>query len=235
MSLVSQRSTKLKSDSDLLLYPPGLTTCDRPFMNQLTHSPNLQNNQYQNEMTNCNNHEVVVHTNSAFLKNEIGDQRKNLSNNSPTHFTESNIDKELCEVREKVAVFTKNMVDLNSNYTVPKWKQNYKISSLSDALTKALLLIARTEVKKVPADKSYGHYLANNVHATVYSHTLQSSTMDEVANICTDAQRGDVVFKEGTQIGCVEIGQILSAGITEIDVYRKPRIVVLSFGVDLVN
>jgi len=236
VSRVSERSAELLKHDSCLLYPPGLTTCDRSIKNQVTDisRPNSSKNQYRNEKTTCNVHELDGYTNSSFLISEIVDQRMHLYNRCHTHFTESVVDKEQFEVQEKVVAFTKNMVDLNSEYTVPKCDQAYKISSLTDALSKVLLLTSKTEAIKISALESHGYHLAKDVHGTIHSHTLQSLAIHEVTNICTRAQ-GDAVTQKGKQIGCDEIAQILSAGITEVDVHTKPKIAILSLGVDLVN
>jgi len=228
VSRVCKRSAEpMKHDSGLL-YPPGFTTCDHPTENHLTHisSPNPIRNQYRNGKTDCSAHEVDSNTSSAFLTRESRDKR--------VHLYESIVGKEQFEVQEKVVAFTKKMVDLNSEYTEQKCNQAYKISSHTDALSKVLLLTSKTEVIKMSPENSHGYHLAKDTHVTVYSHTLQSSAFDETTTICTDAQ-GDVVIQKGKQIGFDDIAQILSAEITEVDVYTKPKIAILSVGEDLIN
>merc|ERR1719317_1798886 len=44
-----------------------------------------------------------------------------------------------------------------------------------------------------------------------------------------------VIFKKGLHIGPVQLGEMLSSGITEVEVHKKPKVTVLSFGREFVN
>ncbi len=48
-----------------------------------------------------------------------------------------------------------------------------------------------------------------------------------------DVRAGDVVLAKGTRIGAAQIGALAAAGIAEVSVARRPRVVVLSTGTEL--
>ncbi len=51
----------------------------------------------------------------------------------------------------------------------------------------------------------------------------------------SDIARGQVVLRQGTRIGSREIAMLAAVGLAQADVYRKPRIAVLSTGDELVH
>jgi molybdopterin molybdotransferase len=50
-----------------------------------------------------------------------------------------------------------------------------------------------------------------------------------------DVREGDVILREGTEIGPPEIALAATQGYRELPVYRRPRVVVLSTGTELVE
>jgi molybdopterin molybdotransferase len=48
-----------------------------------------------------------------------------------------------------------------------------------------------------------------------------------------DVRAGDVVLTAGTQVGAAQIGALAAAGVAEVRVARRPRVVVLSTGTEL--
>ena len=50
-----------------------------------------------------------------------------------------------------------------------------------------------------------------------------------------DVRRGDLLLKAGTVLGAVEIANLISCGITEIEVSRRPRLAVLPTGDELTD
>jgi molybdopterin molybdotransferase len=57
-------------------------------------------------------------------------------------------------------------------------------------------------------------------------------------NICRygeDVQAGQIVLKAGSKIGPAEIANLVSCGITEVSVYRKLKLAILSTGDEIVN
>lgn len=50
-----------------------------------------------------------------------------------------------------------------------------------------------------------------------------------------DFQKGQILLKKGTRIGSVEIGILASAGQTEAEVFRLPRVAVLTTGDEVTN
>jgi len=57
---------------------------------------------------------------------------------------------------------------------------------------------------------------------------------NNIRSIGSDLKKGALLFEKNKYIGAVEFGLMLSAGINEVEVYQKPRIVVISSG-DEVN
>merc|ERR1719204_91895 len=49
-----------------------------------------------------------------------------------------------------------------------------------------------------------------------------------IRDMGADLKKGTLLFEKGKNVGHVEFGLLLSAGIKEVDVYRKPRVVILS-------
>lgn len=50
-----------------------------------------------------------------------------------------------------------------------------------------------------------------------------------------DVKTGDVILKAGTRLGAVEIANLISAGITEVEVFRRPRLSIISTGDEIVD
>jgi molybdopterin molybdotransferase len=50
-----------------------------------------------------------------------------------------------------------------------------------------------------------------------------------------DVRRGDVILKAGTVLGAVEIANLISCGITEVEVSRRPRFAVLATGNEITD
>ncbi|WP_406855689.1 molybdopterin biosynthesis protein [Alsobacter sp. KACC 23698] len=56
----------------------------------------------------------------------------------------------------------------------------------------------------------------------------------QIAFAGSDIARGEVVLRAGATLGAREIGMLAACGIAEIDVFRRPRVAVLSTGDELV-
>ncbi len=50
-----------------------------------------------------------------------------------------------------------------------------------------------------------------------------------------DVKTGDVILEAGTRLGALEIANLASAGITEVEVFRRPRLSVISTGDEIVD
>jgi len=56
-----------------------------------------------------------------------------------------------------------------------------------------------------------------------------------IAQMGEDIRRGDVLLKSGTVLGALQIANLISCGVTEVEVSRRPRMAVLSTGDEIVN
>jgi len=83
---------------------------------------------------------------------------------------------------------------------------------------------------------------------TVPSFSLEESTGKILRNLPspknTDICRSDgpcrntensIIFERGVQVGPVELGLLLSLGLSKVKIFRKPRVSVLSFGEEFIN
>ncbi|MBX3053525.1 MAG: hypothetical protein KF753_18760 [Caldilineaceae bacterium] len=61
------------------------------------------------------------------------------------------------------------------------------------------------------------------------------SAGDDVRPIGVDVAVGEVVLEAGTRLGPAEIGLLATAGVTDVSVYPRPRVAVLSTGDELVE
>ncbi len=58
---------------------------------------------------------------------------------------------------------------------------------------------------------------------------------ENIRPVGVDVRQGDVLVKAGSRLGPAEIGLAAGMGVTPLDVYRKPRVSVLSTGDELVD
>jgi molybdopterin molybdotransferase len=68
--------------------------------------------------------------------------------------------------------------------------------------------------------------------------TLKVHKHDGPTNICLkaeDVKVGDLVLPAGTTLGPLEIANLISCGITEVEVARQPRVAILSTGDEIVD
>ena len=75
-------------------------------------------------------------------------------------------------------------------------------------------------------------------HAEERGNRMRVTKRDGAANICRqgeDVRAGDVVLAGSTALGPIEIANLVSCGITEIGVAKRPRVTVLSTGDEIVD
>jgi molybdopterin molybdotransferase len=58
---------------------------------------------------------------------------------------------------------------------------------------------------------------------------------DHVHTIGADVRRGELLLPAGSEIGAADIGILAGLGLTEIEVYRRPRVAVLATGDEVVE
>jgi len=101
-------------------------------------------------------------------------------------------------------------------------------------------------------NKNYGKSVLVAAEGTVY--TVPSFSLEETKvikegkqpspinnNICCHCHGtcrntgSSIILERGVQVGHVELGLLLSLGISEVKIYKKPRVTLLSFGEELEN
>jgi len=155
-----------------------------------------------------------------------------------------------------------NMIAQGKIGTAKKWNEVHQMNSFQEALTKALLISFQTETIKVLSEMSFNYYLGEDVYAPIDSSSCDStgrnqwtindekkSTLSDpglemnqdntVSGMDTCGKPTEVkaclVFEKGVRVGAVELLKMLSRGIKEVQVHRKPRVAVFSFGNQLTN
>merc|ERR1719204_867757 len=222
--MVSQRSKKGKIYRNVV----DLTKCDQPNMYQSTCNAD------ENGIYNFNMINVTGCTNNIFGREEKGDEKLKIYGESDNYFCDSKIEGSTCEERRNIVAFTRNMVDQSTDYNMGQKTQANQVFSAREALIKILPMTVKTEIIKLSVEECHGYYLAKNVHILDPEYTYQTSVVDEMPCTCTEAQ-STVAVNKGVQIGFGEIRLMLSAGIREVTVHKKMRVVILSFGDEIVN
>lgn len=80
-----------------------------------------------------------------------------------------------------------------------------------------------------------GHESLMNGEEEVLIQTSISNKMHNVRDVGSDIRTGEMVLKEGTVIGPVEIGLLATIGVTYVKCYKKPVVGVMSTGNELVE
>jgi len=69
---------------------------------------------------------------------------------------------------------------------------------------------------------------------TVLIHTSVSRG-ENVMKAGSDIQKGETALREGQMLGSYEIGVLAALGLTDVKVYKRPRVVILSTGAEVVE
>ena len=75
-------------------------------------------------------------------------------------------------------------------------------------------------------------------HAEERANRMRVLKQDGAPHICLkgeDVRVGDVVLAAGTLLGPLEVANLIACGITEVEVARRPRVVILSTGDEIVD
>jgi len=124
-------------------------------------------------------------------------------------------------------------------------------TSFKNALAYLLHVTFQTDAVKVTSEMSFGCYLAKDIHVPGYLSSCQFTMMDELMTNVTEGniqipslrnssseallEDGGLFLNKGVHIGTFEVLQLLSKGIEEVEVHRKPQVAVISFGSHLRN
>jgi molybdopterin molybdotransferase len=75
-------------------------------------------------------------------------------------------------------------------------------------------------------------------HVRAQAGDIEVTRPTNTRNICLqgeDVRVGDVILRAGVRLGALEIANLISCGITEVDVFRPVRLAVLSTGDEIVD
>lgn len=138
-----------------------------------------------------------------------------------------------------------------------RWKKVHQIRSFQEALIKVLSMTVQTESYRVPVELSFGYHLAEDVCVPVDFSEHCSTMRDEISKNdgeklefldhnwktghdqtdhneyqCSSSTKGAgyPLFRKGMLIKSLEVIQMLSQDVKEVEVRRKPRVVMLSDG-----
>jgi len=154
--------------------------------------------------------------------------------------------------------------DIKAECNIPEFKRStvdgYAVSSrdvygASEAMPSMLELKGEVFMGKVPpSDISWGECMyvptggmlpegADSVVMVEYSHKMDENTIllyspvalgDNVIQVGEDIKTQDIVIKRGDKLRPYEIGVLASIGISEVIVYKKPRVAIISTGDEVV-
>jgi molybdopterin molybdotransferase len=154
--------------------------------------------------------------------------------------------------------------DIKSECNIPEFKRSTvdgfavcsrDVHGASEGIPSMLLVKGEIFMGKVPpSDISPGECLyiptggmlpknADSVVMVEYSHKLDSDTVmiyspvavgDNVIQVGEDISAEDIVVKKGDKLRPYEIGVLASIGISEITVYKSPRVAIISTGDEVV-
>ena len=154
--------------------------------------------------------------------------------------------------------------DIKAECNIPEFKRSTvdgfavcsrDVHGASDAIPSMLDLKGEILMGKVPpTDIAWGECLyiptggmlpkgADSVVMVEYSHKLDDSTImiyspvaigDNVIQAGEDISAQDIVIKKGAKLRPYEIGVLASIGISEVTVYKTPRVAIISTGDEVV-
>jgi len=154
--------------------------------------------------------------------------------------------------------------DIKAECNIPEFKRStvdgYAVSSrdvygASEAMPSMLELKGEVFMGKVPpSDILWGECMyvptggmlpegADSVVMVEYSHKMDENTIllyspvalgDNVIQVGEDIKTQDIVIKRGDKLRPYEIGVLASIGISEVIVYKKPRVAIISTGDEVV-
>jgi molybdopterin molybdotransferase len=154
--------------------------------------------------------------------------------------------------------------DIKSESNIPEFKRSTvdgfavcsrDVHGASEGIPSMLLIKGEIFMGKVPpSDISPGECLyiptggmlpksADSVVMVEYSHKLDSDTVmiyspvafgDNVIQVGEDISSEDIVIKKGDKLRPYEIGVLASIGISEVTVYKVPRVAIISTGDEVV-
>jgi len=165
-----------------------------------------------------------------------------ISNNSPMQLRmDNNLDSRMCLTNEEMSYSNTEansflINDMNHRLVLKGVNELHQMSLFKEALSKVLLMTFQTEAIRATLEMSYGSYLAEDVYVLGRTASYHSTMIPEltVRNRHTHVDKR-VLFEKGVRVGPLELQLLFKSGIKEVKVHRKPKIVVLSFGRDLVN
>ncbi|MGV8980098.1 molybdopterin molybdotransferase MoeA [Clostridium sp.] len=154
--------------------------------------------------------------------------------------------------------------DIKAECNIPEFKRStvdgYAVNSrdvngASEAMPSMLFLKGEVLMGKVPpSDIALGECMyvptggmlpgsADSVVMIEYSHGMDENTIlsyspvamgDNVIQVGEDINAGDIVIKKGDRLRPYEIGVLASIGISEVTVYKRPRVAIISTGDEVV-
>ncbi|MGH4139751.1 molybdopterin molybdotransferase MoeA [Clostridium sp.] len=154
--------------------------------------------------------------------------------------------------------------DIKAECNIPEFKRStvdgYAVNSrdvngASEAMPAMLFLKGEVLMGKVPpSDIALGECMyvptggmlpgsADSVVMIEYSHGMDEDTIliyspaamgDNVIQVGEDINAGDIVIKKGDKLRPYEIGVLASIGISEVTVYKRPRVAIISTGDEVV-
>jgi molybdopterin molybdotransferase len=154
--------------------------------------------------------------------------------------------------------------DIKAECNIPEFKRSTvdgfavcsrDVQGASDAIPSMLDLKGEILMGKVPpTDIAWGECLyiptggmlpkgADSVVMVEYSHKLDANTImiyspvamgDNVIQVGEDISAQDIVIKKGSKLRPYEIGVLASIGISEVTVYKTPRVAIISTGDEVV-
>ena len=154
--------------------------------------------------------------------------------------------------------------DVSAECNIPEFKRStvdgYAVCSrdvygASEAMPSMLLIKGEVLMGKVPpTDIGWGECMyvptggmlpesADSVVMIEYSHEMDEKTMliyspvamgDNVIQVGEDINTRDTVIKKGDKLRPYEIGVLASIGISEVTVYKRPKVAIISTGDEVV-
>lgn len=151
---------------------------------------------------------------------------------------------------ENVPQFKRSTVDGYAIYSRDVFGASESIQSILNLKGEVLMGEAANGYLSSPGDCYYvptGGMLPNGADAVVmieYTEKLDDTTIlisrptspgENVVEVGEDIKKDEVVIKKGTKLRAYEIGVLSSLGIWEIQVYKKPKIGIISTGDEVVS
>lgn len=312
--LVLQNRSKRGKNGSKLLYPHGVKQQDCKHQNFDTRPSARTTRSYSNKSCHDTRSPTKINENDSSRSNNVRYVLQKLEDTKAQIHMKSNFDlgeserenREPDEKKEDPGGALTNLMNQSKIGTTGIWNEANKMTSIHDALEKALLLTNQTEAMRVSVELSFDYHLAKDVYTPIYLPSYHPTMMDEFAingaekskfyeltrkinpdqkiqedpninrsvfvksegsklsesvtpvesilenrhlgvhsssylrngnYVCgtsTDVEKS-VIFEKGVHVGPVQLRDMLLRGIKEVDVYKKPKVIVLSLGREFVN